>query len=274
MTSFMNAISGSATSLFEKVRPNVRRLIIRDALIWCICLFWMTAIAETSFGMPNFFALLGLNLLRLPLIMFVVYGTTAYLFPKFYLTGGPISFLIYFIPVLMIWIVLDRLVCGSSVSDWITQGTGLRWTFFNWPPLLRNTFILIALSCLMILLRFGKSIRLEPDKRVVRTDEKIRFKSGGQTMMFNAQDIIRLRKDENYVEVYTAEAKNLVRGSLREVSQQLPQTAFIRVHRSHVVSIKEIERVVGKWIILRNGTEIPLSRSHKQALTARLAQNN
>lgn len=270
----MNTISGSAASLFKKARPNVHRLIIRDALIWCVCLFWMTAIAETNFGMPNFFALLGLNLLRLPLIIFVVYGTAEYLFPRFYLTGGPIPFLIYFIPVLMTWIVLDRLICGSPVSDWMTQGTGLRWTFFNWPPLLRNTFILIALSCLMILLRFGKSIKLETEERQERIDVKVCFKSGGQTIMFNPQDIIRLRKDENYVEVYTAEAKSLIRGSLREVRQQLPESAFIRVHRSHVIAIREIERVSTNRIILRNGTEVPLSRSHKPALTARLAQNN
>ncbi len=270
----MNALPSSAVSPFKKARPNVRRLIIRDTLIWCICLFWMTAIAETSFGMPNFFALLGLNLLRLPLIVFVVYGTTEYLFPKFYLTGGLLSFLTYFVPVLMIWIVLDRLICGSPVSDWMTQGTGLRWTFFNWPPLLRNTFILIALSCLMILLRFGKNIRVEAIEHEEQNFAKVSFRSGGQTIMFSSQDIIRLRKDENYVEVYTAEAKCLVRGSLLKVGQQLPQAAFIRVHRSHVVAIKEIERVSTNRVILRNGTEIPLSRSYKPVLAARLAENN
>jgi hypothetical protein len=253
--------------------------LAKHVFIWLILLLWISALAQSKAGLSNFNALLLLNLVRLPLILALTYGTVQYLFPKYFLSEGWKAFALRFIPVLVIYSLLDRLVCGSALSHWATSGTGLKWVFFNWIPILRNTFVILAITMLMTVLKWGGLLLPKqplaqlrsspsPSPKPAAIDEILSVKSGKEQVLLAVTDIIRLEKDENYVVVYTSSGRTLVRSSLRKLADQLPDHLFVRIHRSHFVATSQIVRISTSTVILQDGTSLPVSRTCKQAVSA------
>lgn len=75
----------------------------------------------------------------------------------------------------------------------------------------------------------------------------------------------------NYMELTCASEKFLLRVSMKQLEQDLPSGCFIRVHRSYIVNIAAIDRIIAQpagngAIALRNKHMLPLSKRYKQAL--------
>ncbi|PKM20733.1 MAG: hypothetical protein CVV11_04385 [Gammaproteobacteria bacterium HGW-Gammaproteobacteria-15] len=77
----------------------------------------------------------------------------------------------------------------------------------------------------------------------------------------------------NYIELYCADEKYLLRASMKQLEQDLPAGCFVRIHRSYMVNITAIDRIITQAagngvVVLRNSQQLPLSKSYKQALKA------
>ena len=77
----------------------------------------------------------------------------------------------------------------------------------------------------------------------------------------------------NYMELTCATEKYLLRVSMKQLEQSLPVGGFIRIHRSYIVNIAAIDRIIAQpagngAIALRNAHVLPLSKGYKQALNA------
>jgi two-component system LytT family response regulator len=94
-----------------------------------------------------------------------------------------------------------------------------------------------------------------------------------RTIFVPTDDILRIAAADNYVEVHTPARKHLLRETLASLAAQLDPVRFLRVHRSHIVRIDFI-REVRPWfhgdyqLVLRDGTELSLSRRFKALLPA------
>lgn len=78
-------------------------------------------------------------------------------------------------------------------------------------------------------------------------------------------EILFLEASGNYVTYVLKERKILTRSTFAEALQQLPTNKFVRVHRSHVVSIDKIEKVERHQVTL-NGKKIPVSGAFRKDL--------
>ena len=85
----------------------------------------------------------------------------------------------------------------------------------------------------------------------------------------------RLEAQDDYVSVVTRERRYLISARLGELAEQLarqlPAHAFLRVHRSHVVNLDYVERLVPfdakrLEVRLRDGTRIVASRSASETI--------
>ena len=79
----------------------------------------------------------------------------------------------------------------------------------------------------------------------------------------------RLEAQDDYVGVVTHERHYLISARLGELAQRLRAHGFLRVHRSHVVNLEFVERLVpfdGKRleVHLRDGTRIMASRASSE----------
>ena len=93
----------------------------------------------------------------------------------------------------------------------------------------------------------------------------------GKTIYVAMEDIIYCKANGNYSEIYFKEAKKeMVSKKLKELESVVNQS-FFRVHNSYLVNvhyIKEFVKTDGPYLLLKDGTNIPVSRSKKASLLA------
>ena len=95
--------------------------------------------------------------------------------------------------------------------------------------------------------------------------------SGERLIKWDSVDFISAAG--NYMELTCGNEKYLLRVSMKQLEQSLPAGCFIRIHRSHIVNIAAIDRIIAQpagngAVALRNAHVLPLSKGYKQALNA------
>ncbi|MCF2858469.1 LytTR family transcriptional regulator [Pseudoalteromonas sp. SMS1] len=88
-------------------------------------------------------------------------------------------------------------------------------------------------------------------------------------------DITHISSASNYVEFHTQEQQFLKRATLKQVEQQVPDSQFIRTHRSHLVNLNFVARIHIKpsgsgLVLLKNGQSVALSKAFKPKVKAKL----
>lgn len=73
----------------------------------------------------------------------------------------------------------------------------------------------------------------------------------------------------NYLKIYTTEKTYVIRETLQSILDKLPEKQFIRVHKSFIVSIQRIKKIIGNVVHLE-GHEIPVGVTFKSELANRL----
>lgn len=83
-------------------------------------------------------------------------------------------------------------------------------------------------------------------------------------------DIVYAEAKGAYTEVHLSTKKTLiVCKNIKTFSERLPDSEFIRVHKSYIININYIEKYVksdGGYLILENGKNIPVSVRKRQTL--------
>ncbi|MRX69308.1 two component transcriptional regulator, LytTR family [Flavobacterium resistens] len=83
-------------------------------------------------------------------------------------------------------------------------------------------------------------------------------------------DILYIEGLDDYLKIHIQNQKTVVaRMTLKAILQKLPETEFIRVHRSFIVPISKIEKIRNKVIFIERA-EIPVSASYEEAFFALL----
>ncbi len=81
-------------------------------------------------------------------------------------------------------------------------------------------------------------------------------------------DLIYIKVDGHYLDYYTTlqEQPFIERQALKQLIPQLPRVLFIQIHRSYIVNISYIKSFSSRYLILKNGKEIKISRTFKPRL--------
>jgi two-component system LytT family response regulator len=101
--------------------------------------------------------------------------------------------------------------------------------------------------------------------------ERILIRDGARVQVIPAAQIDYIEAQDDYVQVVADGRAWLKSQRLSELEVQLDPGAFLRVHRSYIVSLAAIERIDpsgkdGHCAVLRGGARIPVSRSGYQKL--------
>lgn len=95
-------------------------------------------------------------------------------------------------------------------------------------------------------------------------------KSSGQQHRINFEDILYVESIRDYVNVKTREQEYIVLDTLKSMEQQLPETFFVRVHKSFIVNLNQIRNVTARKITLITDHEIPVGESYRMHLLMRI----
>jgi two-component system, LytTR family, response regulator len=109
-----------------------------------------------------------------------------------------------------------------------------------------------------------------------RYAERLIVRDGAEVHVIAAPDIDRIEAQDDYVAIHAGGKSWLKQQSLAEIEQSLDPARFVRVHRSHLVPLDRIARIEpwgkdSRVAILKDGSEVPVSRGGYQRLRERMA---
>lgn len=113
-------------------------------------------------------------------------------------------------------------------------------------------------------------IFLENMKSKEENTQKIVLSTSDKIHVIQVDDIIRCESDNYYTQFYFTDGKRLmVSKTLKENEELLSQHNFIRPHKSHLINVKYIKsflRQEGGYIIMTDGSRIPVSRRKREKI--------
>ena len=88
------------------------------------------------------------------------------------------------------------------------------------------------------------------------------------------ETVMRLEASSNYTEIFFADGKkHTATRTLKEFEEQLVSDNFCRVHKAHLVNLDYVDKFMkteGGYLLLKDGTSVPVSRQKKEELLRRL----
>jgi two-component system LytT family response regulator len=117
-----------------------------------------------------------------------------------------------------------------------------------------------------------RSMEVVPENNKVLDEgsQKIVLSTSEMIHVINVEDIIRCESDNYYTYFFFVDGRKLlVSKTLKENEELLSQHSFIRPHKSHLINIKYIKSYIrhdGGYILMTDGTHIPVSRRKKDKI--------
>jgi two-component system LytT family response regulator len=108
-----------------------------------------------------------------------------------------------------------------------------------------------------------------------RPPDRIAVRNNGRVVLVKLEDIDWMEAADNYVRLHSGGAIHVVRQTMNELESQLDTAKFLRVHRSAIVNLDRIQELQpwfrGEYrVILSDGTELTLTKNHREKLEAQL----
>ena len=97
------------------------------------------------------------------------------------------------------------------------------------------------------------------------------FKVGSEFVFLQPEEVIWIEAQGNVVKLRVGGQIHLVREALQTLEERLDPARFVRVHRSFLINLRHIRRIVPVFygdytIVMSDGTKVRLSRSYRHKL--------
>ena len=105
--------------------------------------------------------------------------------------------------------------------------------------------------------------------------ERIAVQGRGKARIVSVDDITHITADGSYAELHTADGTHVIRERMKALAARLDPADFVRVHRSAIVRLDEVELILrsggGNYAVrLEDGTTVSVSRGRIEELQERL----
>ena len=96
-------------------------------------------------------------------------------------------------------------------------------------------------------------------------------KAGGRVLFINPSDVDWIEADNYYIKLHVGGRAHLLRLSMKELEERLDPKTFWRTHRSAIINLDRVKELQqhpsGEYVVvLRDGTELKLSRARRERL--------
>jgi DNA-binding LytR/AlgR family response regulator len=128
--------------------------------------------------------------------------------------------------------------------------------------------------------RLAESLRRVASSRTLpelpgAADVTIPVELAGTTRLLARSAVHWVQAQGDYARLHTADASHLVRVPLSTLAQRWAEAGFVRIHRSYLVQlarITELRPAGSRYLVVVDGTELPVSRRHTRDLKDRLVR--
>jgi two-component system LytT family response regulator len=96
-------------------------------------------------------------------------------------------------------------------------------------------------------------------------------KLGGRAIFVSTADVDWIEADNYYIKLHVGDRAHLLRLSMKELEEKLDPKSFWRIHRSAIINLDRVKELRqhpnGEYVVLlKDGTELKLSRSRRERL--------
>ncbi|RZK99138.1 MAG: response regulator transcription factor, partial [Pedobacter sp.] len=99
----------------------------------------------------------------------------------------------------------------------------------------------------------------------VKTEHKIQ--------KIQLEDILYIEGLKDYISIYTRTERIITLQNMKKMEETLPQTQFIRVHKSYIISLDKIESIERSRIAI-SGKTIPIGDTYREEFFKRIENRN
>lgn len=122
--------------------------------------------------------------------------------------------------------------------------------------------------------RFLKAFRkvsevIKEEKEPKANNSKIFVKSDSVLLGLEIDKISMVEAMADYVRIYVGDKRHTVYSSMKGLASKLPSTKFMRVHRSYIVNVSQIDSMEDNTLVVA-GHLVPVGVTYQKALTGRL----
>ncbi|MEL8055323.1 MAG: LytTR family DNA-binding domain-containing protein, partial [Pseudomonadota bacterium] len=172
---------------------------------------------------------------------------------------------------------IDRLIFAlakpkKEISGWFNYGVGDMfymdaWIFMCWVSLFWGLLQYFKSKELVrVAPRVPESVVASPDCPDPGPEDYFWVKHQDRQIRVNADDIEAVEAVRDYVELHTPTKSHFMRGKISEIEQRLDPKQFVRVHRSFIVNLKQVEALKtaesgGRLIVMTSGREVRVGRT-------------
>lgn len=119
-----------------------------------------------------------------------------------------------------------------------------------------------------------KLLAMLEDKAVRKPLERLIIKSAGRVFFLRTEEIDWIEAAGNYVRLHVGAEAHLLRETMNGLEGRLDPGHFLRIHRSTIVNVDRIQELQAWFhgdylVILRDGTQLTLSRGYRQKVQER-----
>jgi two-component system LytT family response regulator len=109
--------------------------------------------------------------------------------------------------------------------------------------------------------------------------DRLVVKAVGRVFFLKSDEIDWIEAAGNYVKLHVGREAHMIRETMNGIEAKLDPEKFLRIHRSTVVNIDRIKELHPMFsgdyaVILRNGTELALSRNYRERFTELFENHN
>jgi DNA-binding LytR/AlgR family response regulator len=159
-----------------------------------------------------------------------------------------------------------KIILTTAFSDYALEGYELDVVDYLLKPFSFQRFVK-AVSKVSLKNRPEKPVASNMQSQPI--DQEIFIKSGYEHIRIDINDIIYIKSDADYTEIYLQEKKHLSSEALRFWEEKLDTHQFIRVHKSYIINASKIKKIMGNQVYLTEKTIIPVGRAYKDSFRKR-----
>lgn len=152
----------------------------------------------------------------------------------------------------------------TAYEKYALEGFELDVVDYLMKPVSYERFLRAATKAMeLILLR--RTALVQPPVREIQPAPGFMFvKSDYKQVRINFSDILYVEGLKDYVKIYTGEKPVITQMSLKAVTEKLPASDFVRVHRSFLINLRKIQFVHRMQVRVGN-KDIPIGESYRDA---------
>lgn len=155
-----------------------------------------------------------------------------------------------------------KVIITSAYEQYALKGYELNVIDYLLKPISFNRFLRAV----------NKAHEIFQMERNTTNEPHIFVKTGKQIKRIDIGNILYVESLGNYVKIHTAETKEIVNMTLKNLLEVLPTGMFLQVHRSYVVQTDKVTAIEGNMARIGND-RVPISRNLKDKVLEILLGN-